>query len=36
MGVGGIGEMVSMLLDDCVQFGLIKFELGTGTFTRDK
>lgn len=36
MGVGGTSEMVLHLLDNRVQFGMLRFDVGSGTFMREK
>jgi hypothetical protein len=35
-GVGGFPELVQSLTDDLVQFGVLRFELGSGSFMREK
>lgn len=35
-GVGGFPELVDSLVDDLVQFGVLRFELGSGSFMREK
>jgi len=35
-GVGGFPELVESLADDLVQFGVLRFDLGSGSFMREK
>jgi hypothetical protein len=35
-GVGGFEELAESLVEDAVQFGVLRFELGSGSFMREK